>query len=87
MRATTIHGAFDIRVTDVPDPEVSIVIPALDEAITMEAFVAWCLHGLADAGVRAVVQPGGSIRDEEVIAAAEEAGVTMYFSGTRHFFH
>lgn len=42
---------------------------------------------LADAGVRAVVQPGGSIRDEEVIAAANEAGVTMYFTGCRHFFH
>ena len=42
---------------------------------------------LADAGVKAVVQPGGSIRDEEVIAAAEEAGVTMYFTGIRHFAH
>ncbi|WP_018297581.1 bifunctional phosphoribosylaminoimidazolecarboxamide formyltransferase/IMP cyclohydrolase [Corynebacterium lubricantis] len=42
---------------------------------------------LADAGVTAVVQPGGSIRDEEVIAAAKEAGVTMYLSGTRHFAH
>ena len=42
---------------------------------------------LADAGVKAVVQPGGSIRDEEVIAAANEAGVTMYFTGTRHFAH
>ncbi len=42
---------------------------------------------LADAGVKAVVQPGGSIRDEEVIAAANEAGVTMYLTGTRHFSH
>ena len=42
---------------------------------------------LADAGVRAVVHPGGSIRDDEVIAAAEEAGVTMYMTGTRHFAH
>ena len=41
-----------IPVDDVADPEVSIVIPALDEAITMEAFVAWCHQGLADAGVR-----------------------------------
>lgn len=45
------------------------------------------LQVLLDAGVRAVVQPGGSIRDEEVIAAAREAGVAMYFTGTRHFFH
>jgi phosphoribosylaminoimidazolecarboxamide formyltransferase/IMP cyclohydrolase len=42
---------------------------------------------LTDAGVRAVVQPGGSIRDEEVIAAAKAAGVTLYLTGTRHFFH
>ncbi|SCF14221.1 bifunctional phosphoribosylaminoimidazolecarboxamide formyltransferase/IMP cyclohydrolase [Micromonospora mirobrigensis] len=42
---------------------------------------------LLDAGVTAIVQPGGSIRDEETIAACKEAGVTMYFTGTRHFFH
>jgi len=45
------------------------------------------LQVLLDAGVRAVVAPGGSVRDEEVIAAANAAGVTMYFTGTRHFFH
>ena len=42
---------------------------------------------LIDAGVRAIVQPGGSVRDELTIRAAEAAGVTMYFTGTRHFFH
>ena len=45
------------------------------------------LEILLDAGVKAVVQPGGSIRDEDVIAAARLAGVTMYFTGERHFFH
>ncbi|HEX5595074.1 MAG TPA: bifunctional phosphoribosylaminoimidazolecarboxamide formyltransferase/IMP cyclohydrolase [Micromonosporaceae bacterium] len=45
------------------------------------------LQVLTDAGVRAVVQPGGSVRDEEVIAAARAAGATMYFTGTRHFLH
>ncbi|HLP23259.1 MAG TPA: bifunctional phosphoribosylaminoimidazolecarboxamide formyltransferase/IMP cyclohydrolase [Microbacteriaceae bacterium] len=45
------------------------------------------VHILIDAGVRAIVQPGGSIRDEEVIAAAESAGVSMYFTNERHFFH
>jgi len=45
------------------------------------------LEVLIAAGVRAVVQPGGSVRDEEVIAAASAAGVTMYLTGTRHFFH
>ncbi|MFF2653180.1 bifunctional phosphoribosylaminoimidazolecarboxamide formyltransferase/IMP cyclohydrolase [Streptomyces sp. NPDC058045] len=42
---------------------------------------------LIAAGVKAIVQPGGSIRDEQAVAAAEKAGVTMYFTGTRHFFH
>ncbi len=45
------------------------------------------LQVLIDAGVRAVVQPGGSVRDDEVFAAAQEAGITMYTTGTRHFFH
>jgi phosphoribosylaminoimidazolecarboxamide formyltransferase/IMP cyclohydrolase len=42
---------------------------------------------LIDAGVKAIVQPGGSKRDELTIEAAKAAGVTMYFTGTRHFFH
>ncbi|MFF3864732.1 bifunctional phosphoribosylaminoimidazolecarboxamide formyltransferase/IMP cyclohydrolase [Micromonospora sp. NPDC001898] len=42
---------------------------------------------LIEAGVKAIVQPGGSIRDEEVIAACKEAGITMYLTATRHFFH
>ncbi|MGW1889475.1 bifunctional phosphoribosylaminoimidazolecarboxamide formyltransferase/IMP cyclohydrolase [Streptomyces sp. NPDC002004] len=45
------------------------------------------LEILVAAGVKAVVQPGGSIRDELVVEAAQKAGVTMYFTGTRHFFH
>ena len=45
------------------------------------------LQVLLDAGVRAVVQPGGSVRDEEVIEAAKAAGVTMYFTAERHFYH
>src|SRR3954467_9282378 len=42
---------------------------------------------LIDAGVKAIVQPGGSVRDQLTIDACEAAGVTMYFTGTRHFFH
>jgi phosphoribosylaminoimidazolecarboxamide formyltransferase / IMP cyclohydrolase len=45
------------------------------------------LQVLIDAGVAAVVQPGGSIRDPEAIAAAEAAGIPLYLTGTRHFFH
>jgi phosphoribosylaminoimidazolecarboxamide formyltransferase/IMP cyclohydrolase len=45
------------------------------------------LEVLAEAGVRAIVEPGGSVRDADVIEAAEKAGITLYFTGVRHFFH
>ncbi len=45
------------------------------------------LEVLLEAGVRHIVSPGGSVRDEEVLAVAKFAGATMYFTGTRHFFH
>lgn len=45
------------------------------------------LQVLLGAGVKAVIQPGGSVRDDEVIAAATAVGITMYFTGERHFFH
>lgn len=58
-------------------------------AVASDAFFPFAdgLGVLIDAGVRAVVQPGGSVRDDEVVAAARAAGVTMYLTGTRHFFH
>jgi phosphoribosylaminoimidazolecarboxamide formyltransferase / IMP cyclohydrolase len=62
---------------------------AKDSVAASDAFFPFAdgLEVLLNAGIRAVVQPGGSVRDEEVIAAANAAGVTMYFTGTRHFFH
>jgi phosphoribosylaminoimidazolecarboxamide formyltransferase/IMP cyclohydrolase len=45
------------------------------------------LDAVADAGATAVVQPGGSMRDAEVIAAADEQGIAMVFAGRRHFRH
>jgi phosphoribosylaminoimidazolecarboxamide formyltransferase/IMP cyclohydrolase len=45
------------------------------------------IDNAADAGIAAVIQPGGSMRDKEVIAAADEHGMTMVFSGMRHFRH
>ncbi|OYO23992.1 bifunctional phosphoribosylaminoimidazolecarboxamide formyltransferase/IMP cyclohydrolase [Enemella dayhoffiae] len=42
---------------------------------------------LIDAGVKAIVQPGGSVRDEETVEVCKKGGVTMYLTGTRHFFH
>ena len=45
------------------------------------------LDVVADAGAIAVVQPGGSVRDDEVIAAADQRGISMVFTGIRHFRH
>ena len=42
---------------------------------------------LMNAGVTAIVQPGGSVRDEETVDLARERGITMFFTGERHFFH
>ncbi|MDR4533764.1 bifunctional phosphoribosylaminoimidazolecarboxamide formyltransferase/IMP cyclohydrolase [Glutamicibacter sp. PS] len=62
---------------------------ALGSVAASDAFFPFAdgLQILIDAGVKAVVQPGGSVRDDEVIAAANAAGITMYFTGARHFFH
>jgi phosphoribosylaminoimidazolecarboxamide formyltransferase/IMP cyclohydrolase len=45
------------------------------------------IDAAAEAGISAVIQPGGSIRDDEVIAAANEANIAMMFTGMRHFRH
>ena len=45
------------------------------------------VQALAEAGVKAVIQPGGSIRDEEVIKTSEELGICMVLTGRRHFRH
>ena len=45
------------------------------------------IENAAARGIAAVIQPGGSMRDEEVIAAADEAGIAMVFTGMRHFRH
>ncbi len=58
-------------------------------AVASDAFFPFAdgLLAAAEAGATAVIQPGGSIRDDEVIAAADEAGLAMVFTGMRHFRH
>ena len=58
-------------------------------ALASEAFFPFrdSIDAAAEAGVKTVIEPGGSIRDDEVIAAADEAGMALYFSGVRHFLH
>ncbi|AKK10687.1 bifunctional phosphoribosylaminoimidazolecarboxamide formyltransferase/IMP cyclohydrolase [Corynebacterium uterequi] len=73
-RANTLAG--DVRRTDGAVAASDAFFPFADG-----------FEVLAAAGVTAVVQPGGSIRDEEVIEAAKKAGVTMYLTGARHFAH
>ncbi|HEY0140905.1 MAG TPA: bifunctional phosphoribosylaminoimidazolecarboxamide formyltransferase/IMP cyclohydrolase [Thermoanaerobaculia bacterium] len=65
------------------------ILPADGSFAASDAFFPFRdgLDLLADAGVRAVIQPGGSVRDAEVIAAANERGMTMVFTGERHFRH
>ncbi|WP_402372296.1 bifunctional phosphoribosylaminoimidazolecarboxamide formyltransferase/IMP cyclohydrolase [Isoptericola rhizosphaerae] len=77
------------RANTLADGESGPVERARGAVAASDAFFPFAdgLQVLLDAGVRAVVQPGGSIRDEEVVAAAQAAGVTMYLTGTRHFAH
>jgi phosphoribosylaminoimidazolecarboxamide formyltransferase/IMP cyclohydrolase len=58
-------------------------------ALASEAFFPFrdSIDAAAEAGVKTVIQPGGSVRDEEVIAAANEHGMSLYFTGVRHFLH
>jgi phosphoribosylaminoimidazolecarboxamide formyltransferase/IMP cyclohydrolase len=58
-------------------------------AVASDAFFPFAdgLLAAAEAGATAIIQPGGSLRDEEVIAAADQAGLAMVFTGMRHFRH
>jgi phosphoribosylaminoimidazolecarboxamide formyltransferase/IMP cyclohydrolase len=58
-------------------------------ALASEAFFPFrdSIDAAAAAGVKTVIEPGGSIRDDEVIAAADEHGMALYFTGVRHFLH
>jgi phosphoribosylaminoimidazolecarboxamide formyltransferase / IMP cyclohydrolase len=64
-------------------------LPLAGAAVASDAFFPFRdgLDALAQAGAAAVIQPGGSVRDEEVIAAADEQGIAMVFTGVRHFRH
>ncbi|MBF9029572.1 bifunctional phosphoribosylaminoimidazolecarboxamide formyltransferase/IMP cyclohydrolase [Rhodobacterales bacterium HKCCE3408] len=63
--------------------------PAIGAVVASDAFFPFAdgLMAAAEAGATAVIQPGGSMRDAEVIAAADEAGLAMVFTGMRHFRH
>jgi len=62
---------------------------AIGSVVASDAFFPFAdgLLTAAEAGATAIIQPGGSMRDDEVIAAADEAGLAMVFTGQRHFNH
>jgi phosphoribosylaminoimidazolecarboxamide formyltransferase/IMP cyclohydrolase len=63
--------------------------PTLGSVVASDAFFPFAdgVMAAAQAGATAIIQPGGSMRDEEVIAAADAAGLAMVFTGQRHFRH
>jgi len=63
--------------------------PAVGSVVASDAFFPFAdgLLAAAEAGATAVIQPGGSLRDKEVIEAADEKGLAMVFTGMRHFRH
>ena len=63
--------------------------PAIGSVVASDAFFPFVdgLLAAAEAGATAIIQPGGSMRDDEVIAAADEAGLAMVFTAMRHFRH
>ena len=65
------------------------LLPIADTFAASDAFFPFRdgIDVLADAGITAIIQPGGSVRDDEIIAAADERGLAMVFTGERHFKH
>jgi phosphoribosylaminoimidazolecarboxamide formyltransferase / IMP cyclohydrolase len=78
-----------IRATEAAEANGWTEPRTVGSAVASDAFFPFAdgLLAAAEAGATAVIQPGGSIRDDEVIAAADEAGLTMLFTGMRHFRH
>jgi phosphoribosylaminoimidazolecarboxamide formyltransferase/IMP cyclohydrolase len=75
------------RIAAIKAEQASLVVPG--SVMASDAFFPFRdgLDNAAAAGITAVIQPGGSMRDEEVIAAADEHGIAMVFTGVRHFRH
>jgi phosphoribosylaminoimidazolecarboxamide formyltransferase/IMP cyclohydrolase len=88
-RTVAIGAGQMSRVDSVRLAKIKAEFPLAGSAVASDAFFPFRdgVDVLAEAGATAIIQPGGSIRDEEVIAAADEHGVAMVFTGMRHFRH
>jgi phosphoribosylaminoimidazolecarboxamide formyltransferase/IMP cyclohydrolase len=77
------------RVDSVKVGAMKAVLPLKGTVLASDAFFPFAdgIEEAAKHGITAVIQPGGSIRDEEVVAAANKLGLAMVFTGTRHFRH
>ncbi len=77
------------RVDSVQIAKMKAQIPTEGSVLASDAFFPFrdAIDEAAKAGIKAIVQPGGSIRDEEVVAAADEHGMAMIMTGVRHFKH
>jgi phosphoribosylaminoimidazolecarboxamide formyltransferase/IMP cyclohydrolase len=89
QRAVGIGGGQPSRLDAVRQAVAKAGPRAQGAVLASDAFFPFAdgVEVAAEAGVRAVVQPGGSVRDQEVIAAADGLGLAMYFTGVRHFRH
>ena len=81
-----VRGRLEAKLTGITGRPESL---AKGSVVASDAFFPYAdgLIAAADAGATAVIQPGGSVRDDEVIAAANEHGIAMVFTGERHFRH
>ena len=78
---------YSAKIAGIKAEDENLVVPG--SVMASDAFFPFRdgLDAAAEAGITAVIQPGGSVRDEEVIQAANEAGMAMMFTSRRHFRH
>lgn len=85
--AGQMSRVYSARIAGIKATDAGLVVPG--SVMASDAFFPFRdgIDAAAEAGIKAVIQPGGSMRDAEVIAAADEHGITMVFTGVRHFRH
>jgi len=85
--AGQMSRVYSARIAGIKAGDAGLIVPG--SVMASDAFFPFRdgIDAAADAGIKAVIQPGGSMRDNEVIAAADEHGIAMVFTGVRHFRH
>jgi len=85
--AGQMSRVYSARIAGIKATDAGLIVPG--SVMASDAFFPFRdgIDAAAEAGIKAVIQPGGSMRDSEVIAAADEHGLAMVFTGVRHFRH